>query len=51
MTNNVELDDRGLIYAVDRATSGMDILALSGPAANIVGANGNTWHDLNGEDD
>lgn len=51
MTNNVELDDRGLIYAVDRATSGMDILSLSGPAANIVGGQNNDWHDRNGDDD
>lgn len=52
MTNNVELDDRGLIYAVDRANSGMDILSLSGSAANIVSPNSyGSYHDLNGEDD
>ncbi|MBV8842474.1 MAG: hypothetical protein JO307_06655 [Bryobacterales bacterium] len=31
-TNNVEVDDRGYIYAVDRANTGMHILALTGPA-------------------
>lgn len=36
MTNNVELDDRGLIYIVDRAGSGLDILSLAGAAKQIV---------------
>ncbi len=36
-TNNAELDDRGLIYIVDRAGSGMHILRLTGRAARIVG--------------
>ena len=36
MTNNVELDDRGLIYIVDRAGGGMDILQLSGEAARVA---------------
>ena len=31
-TNNVEVDDRGYIYAVDRANTGMHILELSGSA-------------------
>jgi hypothetical protein len=31
-TNNVEVDERGYIYAVDRANTGMHILELSGPA-------------------
>ena len=31
-TNNVEVDDRGYIYAVDRANTGMHILALTGQA-------------------
>jgi hypothetical protein len=31
-TNNLEVDDRGYIYAVDRANTGMHILELSGPA-------------------
>jgi hypothetical protein len=36
MTNNVEVDNRGFIYATDRNGSGMDILELTGPARNIV---------------
>lgn len=35
-TNNVEVDDRGYIYAVDRANTGMDILELSGEARSIA---------------
>src|SRR5262249_44524483 len=35
MTNNVELDTRNLIYIVDRAGSGADILALTGQAEKI----------------
>jgi hypothetical protein len=35
-TNNVETDDRGYIYAVDRANTGMHILDLTGPAKAIV---------------
>jgi hypothetical protein len=35
-TNNVEVDDRGLIYAVDRANTGMHILELTGPAKKIA---------------
>ncbi|MBV9503943.1 MAG: hypothetical protein JO323_02950, partial [Acidobacteriia bacterium] len=31
-TNNVEVDDRGYIYAVDRANTGMHIVALTGAA-------------------
>jgi len=31
-TNNVEVDDRGLVYIVDRANNGMHILALTGVA-------------------
>jgi hypothetical protein len=31
-TNNVEVDDRGYIYAVDRANTGMHILTLTGTA-------------------
>jgi hypothetical protein len=33
-TNNVEVDDRGYVYGVDRANTGMVILDLSGPARN-----------------
>ena len=35
MTNNVEIDNRGYIYVVDRNGSGMDILELMGPAKDI----------------
>jgi hypothetical protein len=35
-TNNVDIDDRGFIYAVDRASSGLHILELTGDAAAIV---------------
>jgi hypothetical protein len=31
-TNNVEVDERGYIYIVDRANTGMHILELAGPA-------------------
>ena len=34
-TNNVDVDDRGYIYIVDRANTGMHILALTGPARDI----------------
>jgi hypothetical protein len=36
-TNNVETDDRGYIYAVDRANTGMHILELTGEARAIAG--------------
>jgi len=35
-TNNVEIDDRGYIYIVDRANTGMHILQLTGPARGIA---------------
>ena len=35
-TNNVEVDDRGYIYVVDRANTGMHILQLSGTARRIA---------------
>ena len=35
-TNNVEVDDRGYIYIVDRANSGMHILELTGPARAVA---------------
>ena len=34
-TNNVEVDDRGYIYIVDRANTGMHILQLTGDAKKI----------------
>ncbi len=35
-TNNVEVDERGYIYIVDRAGGGMHILELTGPARAIA---------------
>lgn len=40
MTNNVEIDDRGYVYIVDRNGAGLDILKLTGCAAGIVTSNG-----------
>jgi len=37
-TNNVEVDDRGYIYIVDRANTGLHILELTGAAREIAGA-------------
>ena len=37
-TNNVEVDDRGLIYAADRAGTGLHILRLTGHAKDVVEA-------------
>ena len=34
-TNNVETDDRGYIYIVDRANTGMHILELTGDARAV----------------
>ncbi len=34
--NNVGVDDRGYIYAVDRANTGMHILRLTGPAREVA---------------
>jgi hypothetical protein len=31
-TNNVEVDERGYVYIVDRANTGLHILELTGPA-------------------
>jgi hypothetical protein len=39
-TNNVATDDRGFVYIVDRANSGMHILRLTGDAARIAGPPG-----------
>ncbi len=36
-TNNVNLDDRGYIYALDRASTGLHILELTGTARAIAG--------------
>jgi hypothetical protein len=35
-TNNVEVDERGYIYAVDRANTGMHILMVTGAAKEIA---------------
>jgi hypothetical protein len=35
-TNNVEVDERGLVYIVDRANTGMHILSLTGKAREIA---------------
>ena len=35
-TNNVDVDDRGYIYGVDRANTGMVILELSGEARSVA---------------
>ena len=35
-TNNVEVDDRGYIYLVDRANTGMHIVELTGSARSIA---------------
>ncbi len=35
-TNNVEVDDRGYVYIVDRADTGLHILELTGPARAIA---------------
>ena len=35
-TNNVEVDDRGYIYIVDRANTGMHILQLTGDARRVA---------------
>jgi hypothetical protein len=36
-SNNVETDDRGYIYVVDRANTGLHILEVTGPARDIAG--------------
>lgn len=45
MTNNVEIDNRGYIYVVDRNGAGMDILELNGCAKQIADK-GQTCPDL-----
>jgi hypothetical protein len=35
-TNNVEVDDRGYVYIVDRANTGMHILELTGEARKVA---------------
>lgn len=38
LTNNVEVDERGFVYIVDRGALGLHVLRLSGDAARIAGA-------------
>ena len=46
MTNNVEVDNRGFIYATDRNGSGLDILELEGTAKAIgLGIDKGRRHD------
>ena len=35
-TNNVEVDDRGYIYIVDRANTGMHVLELTGQRRQVA---------------
>ena len=35
-TNNVDVDDRGYVYIVDRANSGMHVLELTGDARKVA---------------
>ena len=35
-SNNVEVDDRGYIYVVDRANTGVHILELTGAARKVA---------------
>jgi hypothetical protein len=48
MTNNVEVDNRGIIIIVDRIGNGMDLLKLTGKARKIGSASG---HDGDRDDD
>jgi hypothetical protein len=45
MTNNVEIDNRGYVYVVDRNGAGMDVLQLNGCAKQIVDK-GHSCNDL-----
>jgi len=36
-TNDVETDERGYVYIVDRANTGLHILELTGPARAVAG--------------
>jgi hypothetical protein len=46
MTNNVEVDNRGFVYATDRNGSGLDIIELRGKAKSIgLGKSGDDDHD------
>jgi hypothetical protein len=51
MTNNLEVDDRGVILAVDRNGAGMDILDLRGKAKRIGLGKDNDRPGRNDDDD
>ncbi len=48
-TNNVEVDDRGLIYTADRAGTGLHIIKLTGDAKKII--DGGSGHHDDDDDD
>jgi hypothetical protein len=50
MTNNLEVDNRGYIYAVDRNGAGLDIIELTGNAKKI-GLGKDTSHGGHDDDD
>lgn len=45
MTNNLEVDNRGYVYAVDRNGAGLDILEVTGKVRKIVFPKGQGGHD------
>jgi len=52
MTNNLEVDNRGYIIAVDRNGAGVDILELRGKAKQIgLGIEDGHGHDRDDDDD
>ncbi len=52
MTNNLEVDNRGFIYATDRNGSGLDILELYGTAKRIgLGTDGGRNDGRRDDDD
>ena len=51
MTNNLEVDNRGFIYATDRNGSGLDILELRGKAKRIGLGTDKGRHDDDDDDD
>jgi len=52
MTNNLEVDHRGYVIAVDRNGAGMDILELRGKAKKIgLGTDSGHGHDNDDDDD
>src|SRR5882672_11431819 len=52
MTNNLEVDNRGFVYATDRNGSGLDILELRGRAKQIGLGTDKDRHDgRDGDDD